>query len=274
MPAQISDLKIMDEDRVIEEALDKFVNSHEQTYEEFLSTFTYLSKEDNGMTRGAFGTSSSEKLPSVKCTHENEPNDHHHLGSKIIFLRTSSQCLEEQIVAEEGQKVGIFLQGDLNRAGKVKEDPLLDLEDLDVDEEIKPRMSKGALAGAGLEVEQPGLELVPIWNAGNTDLLLLPGEVEQDIQASVPPMDQPLTPHVKPKPTVKGTVVEEIPRAEVQSSLLDEGDEVQTFCLDEEFDYDSVTLTPKFTPAEIESIKELSKQRTENTNVNLEEASD
>ncbi|XP_062054016.1 intraflagellar transport-associated protein isoform X2 [Lepus europaeus] len=248
MPAQISDLKIMDEDRVIEEALDKFVNSHEQTYEEFLSTFTYLSKEDNGMTRGAFGTSSSEKLPSVKCTHENEPNDHHHLGSKIIFLRTSSQCLEEQIVAEEGQKVGIFLQGDLNRAGKVKEDPLLDLEDLDVDEEIKPRMSK--------------------------DLLLLPGEVEQDIQASVPPMDQPLTPHVKPKPTVKGTVVEEIPRAEVQSSLLDEGDEVQTFCLDEEFDYDSVTLTPKFTPAEIESIKELSKQRTENTNVNLEEASD
>lgn len=248
MPAQISDLKIMDEDRVIEEVLDKFVNSHEQTYEEFLSTFTYLSKEDNGTKRGAFGTSSSEKLPSVKCTHENEPSDHHHLGSKTIFLHTSSQCLEEQIVVEEGQKVGSFLQGDLNRAGKVKVDPLLDLEDLDVDEEIKPRTSQ--------------------------DLLLLPGEVEQDIQASVPSMDQPLTSHVKPKPTVKGTDVEEIPRAEVQSSSLDEGDEVQTFCLDEEFDYDSVTLTPKFTPAEIESIKELTKQRTENTNVNLEEAID
>lgn len=44
MPAQISDLEIMDEDQIIEEVLDKFVNCHEQTYEEFLSTFTQLSK--------------------------------------------------------------------------------------------------------------------------------------------------------------------------------------------------------------------------------------
>lgn len=34
----------MDEDQMIEEVLDKFVNCHEQTYEEFLSTFTHLSK--------------------------------------------------------------------------------------------------------------------------------------------------------------------------------------------------------------------------------------
>lgn len=44
MPAQISELDIMDEDQLIEEVLDKFVNCHEQTYEEFLSTFTHLSK--------------------------------------------------------------------------------------------------------------------------------------------------------------------------------------------------------------------------------------
>lgn len=44
MTAQVSELEIMDEDRLVEEVLDRFVNCHEQTYEEFLSTFTHLSK--------------------------------------------------------------------------------------------------------------------------------------------------------------------------------------------------------------------------------------
>ncbi|XP_073664888.1 intraflagellar transport-associated protein isoform X1 [Tursiops truncatus] len=137
---RIPELEVMDEDRHIEEVLDKFVNCHEQTYEEFLSTFTHLSK-DNVTKRGAFGTNSSENnFPSVKFTQRNEPNDHH-LSNKAIFLRTSSQCSEEeQIVMDEGQKVGSSFQGDLNRAGKVKVDNFLDLEDLDLDEEIKPQM--------------------------------------------------------------------------------------------------------------------------------------
>ncbi|XP_036715102.1 intraflagellar transport-associated protein isoform X3 [Balaenoptera musculus] len=178
---QIPELEVMDEDRHIEEVLDKFVNCHEQTYEEFLSTFTHLSK-DNVTKRGAFGTNSSENnFTSVKFTQRNEPNDHH-LSNKAIFLRTSSQCSEEeQIVMDEGQKVGSSFQGDLNRAGKVKVDNFLDLEDLDLDEEIKPQMSK--------------------------DLLLLPGEVEQDMSMSVPSyipsVAQPLTSGVKPRPTGK-----------------------------------------------------------------------
>nr|XP_030720513.1 protein C11orf74 homolog isoform X1 [Globicephala melas]XP_030720514.1 protein C11orf74 homolog isoform X1 [Globicephala melas]XP_030720515.1 protein C11orf74 homolog isoform X1 [Globicephala melas]XP_030720516.1 protein C11orf74 homolog isoform X1 [Globicephala melas]XP_030720517.1 protein C11orf74 homolog isoform X1 [Globicephala melas]XP_030720518.1 protein C11orf74 homolog isoform X1 [Globicephala melas] len=177
---RIPELEVMDEDRHIEEVLDKFVNCHEQTYEEFLSTFTHLSK-DNVTQRGAFGTNSSESnFPSVKFTQRNEPNDHH-LSNKAIFLRTSSQCSEEeQIVMDEGQKVGSSFQGDLNRAGKVKVDNFLDLEDLDLDEEIKPQMN----------------------------LLLLPGEVEQDRSMSVPSyipsVAQPLTSGVKPRPTGKG----------------------------------------------------------------------
>ncbi|KAJ8777611.1 hypothetical protein J1605_014264 [Eschrichtius robustus] len=178
---QIPELEVMDEDRHIEEVLDKFVNCHEQTYEEFLSTFTHLSK-DNVTKRGAFGTNSSENnFTSVKFTQRNEPNDHH-LSNKAIFLCTSSQCSEEeQIVMDEGQKVGSSFQGDLNRAGKVKVDNFLDLEDLDLDEEIKPQMSK--------------------------DVLLLPGEVEQDMSMSVPSyipsVAQPLMSGVKPRPTGK-----------------------------------------------------------------------
>lgn len=53
------------------------------------------------------------------------------------------------------------------------------------------------------------------------------------------------------------------------------GDEVQPFSLDEEFDYDTVMLTPKFTPAEVEAIKEqLSKHKRENINADLEEPRD
>ncbi|KAM9081006.1 intraflagellar transport-associated protein isoform 4-T6 [Megaptera novaeangliae] len=194
-------------------------------------------REDNVTKRGAFGTNSSENnFTSVKFTQRNEPNDHH-LSNKATFFRTSSQCSEEeQIVMDEGQKVGSSFQGDLNRAGKVKVDNFLDLEDLDLDEEIKPQMSK--------------------------DLLLLPGEVEQDMSMSVPSyipsVAQPLMSGVKPRPTGKGADKQ---REEIV------GDEVRPFSLDEEFDYDAVMLTPKFTPAEIDAIKELCKQKSKSTDL-------
>lgn len=251
MPAQIPELETMDEDKMIKEVLDKFVNCHEQTYEEFLSTFTYLSKEDNMTQGGLFGTRSSEDIfDSVHFTHENEPNDHC-LRSKAIFLRTSSQSSEEeQMVLDEGQRVGSSFGGDLNWAGKVKVDNFLEVEDLDMDEEIKPQMSK--------------------------DVPLLPGEVE-DVSTHIPPgippaadilpaAAQPLTPAVNPRPSVEGADTQ-------KDETL--GDEVQPFRLDEEFDYDSVILTPKFTSAEIEALKEqLSKHKRENTNSDLEEPRD
>ncbi|ELW71546.1 hypothetical protein TREES_T100016583 [Tupaia chinensis] len=177
--------EMMDEDRIIEEVLDKFVNCHEQTYEEFPSTYSHLSKEDNVTRRGPLRTSSTESVfTSVKCTHQNELNDYH-LRNKTFFLCTSSQCSEEEkIVVDEDQKVGNFFQGDLNRAGKVKGGNFLDLEDVDMnsDEETKPQMSRD---------------------------LLLPGEVEEEVSTFIPScillVAQPLSPEVKPKSTVKGT---------------------------------------------------------------------
>ncbi|XP_037697205.1 intraflagellar transport-associated protein [Choloepus didactylus] len=226
MPAQISGLEIMDEDWLIEEVLDKFVNCHEQTYEEFLSTFTYISK-DNVTRRRTFEPDSSENILTLMKVHNrSEPNDYH-LGNKTTLLCTSSQCSEEeQIVMDEGQKVGSFVQGDLNRAGKVKVDNFLDLEDLDMDEEIKAHVGQ--------------------------DLLLLPGEVEQDVSTSVPSyfpsVDRLLACEGKPRPTVKGA------NRQMEEMLRDE---VQPFSLDEEFDYDNVMLTPKFTPAEMDTVREL-----------------
>lgn len=232
----------MDEDHLMNEVLDKFVNCHEQTYEEFLSTFTYLSKEDVAK-KGAHGTDSSESiLTAEKRTHKNESNGRHFRNS-ALFLYTSSKCSEEdQIVIDEGQKVGSSFQGDMTRAGKVKVDNFLDLEDLDVEEESQPQTSK--------------------------DRLLLPGEVEQARSTSVPasaPGDLPLTSEVKPKPAMGRT------QKQTEEIL---GDEVQPFSLDEEFDYDNVTLTPKFTAGEIATIQDLSEHKRVDANAALCELPD
>uniref|UniRef100_A0A2K6KJL7 Intraflagellar transport associated protein n=1 Tax=Rhinopithecus bieti TaxID=61621 RepID=A0A2K6KJL7_RHIBE len=205
MSAHVSGLEIMNEDQLIKEVLDKFLNCHEQTNdEEFLNAFAHRSQEDRVSKRGVFGTDSSENvLPQ----------------NKTIFLCTSSQCLEEQV------------------------DNFLDLEDLDMDEETKPQMSE--------------------------DLLLLPGEVEQAASTSIPlcipSVAQPPACEVKPKPAVK--------RMDKQAEEI-LGDEVQPFSLDEEFDYDNVTLTSKFSSAEIEAIKELCKQKKKDTSPDLEEPCD
>ena len=94
-------------------------------------------------------------------------------------------------------------------------------------------------------------------------MLLLPGQVEQEVSLSVPSYipsvaSQPLIPGMKPRPTVKGACKQ---REEIVE------DEVQPFLLDEEFCYDAVVLTPKFTPAEMNAIKELPKQKTKSADL-------
>ncbi|XP_055460255.1 intraflagellar transport-associated protein [Psammomys obesus] len=243
MPAQIPRPEIMDEDQLMKEVLDKFVNCHEQTYEEFLSTFTYLSKEDNVAKGGTHGTDSSKNIfPVEKWTQKNESNGHH-FRNTTSFLHTSSEGSEEdQIVIDEGQKVSSSFQGDMNRAGKVKVDNFIDLEALESEEESKSRM--------------------------NQDRLLLPGEAEQAIPTCVPyapSVDLPLTSEVKLKPALR--------RTQKQAEEI-VGDEVQPFFLDEEFDYDNVTLTPKFTAGDIGTIQELSKQKRMDTSADLCEPPD
>lgn len=51
------------------------------------------------------------------------------------------------------------------------------------------------------------------------------------------------------------------------SSLQLLGDDVQPFLLDEEFDYDNVALTPKFSEAELKAITELSEEKKTGTDV-------
>ncbi|XP_072475203.1 intraflagellar transport-associated protein isoform X2 [Notamacropus eugenii] len=165
----------MEEDRLIEQALDQFINRHEQTYEEFLNTFTHLSKDHHVIKNRLAETDSSGNgfapfaYPHTQCVR----NEH------LSLLPVAQPPDEEQIVIDEGQKVGISIQGDLNRAGKVKVDNFLDLEDFDKDEETDHKLSR--------------------------ELLLLPGEVEEEVHFSVsgyvPSFDQNSHPEPKTWPT-------------------------------------------------------------------------
>ncbi|XP_036619818.1 intraflagellar transport-associated protein isoform X1 [Trichosurus vulpecula] len=225
MSAQLLGLGIMDEDRLIEQALDQFINRHEQTYEEFLNTFTHLSKDRHMIKNRTPGTDSSGDGfgPVVYPPAQHIRNEH------LSLCPVAQPPEEEQIVIDEGQKVGISIRGDLNRAGKVKVDNFLDLEDFDMDEETDHRLGR--------------------------ELLLLPGEVEEEVHFSVsgyiPSFDRHSLPESKTCPTEELACwhLKEVP-----------GDEVQPFSLDEEFDYDSVMLTPKFSSAEMKAIVEMSSQ--------------
>nr|XP_044998492.1 intraflagellar transport-associated protein-like [Jaculus jaculus] len=170
---------------------------------------------------------------------EKNGSNGHCFRNTVIFLHASSQYSEvEQILINESQKVGGSFQGDLVQAGDVKVDNFPDLEDLDLDEENEPQTSKDLLR-------------------------LLPGEGEPDVSASAPPVLPPwtrLASGVKPKPSMQRTHSQ-------REELL--GDEVQLFSLDEEFDYDNLTLTPKFTAEEIETLKELSKQERKDSDADL-----
>uniref|UniRef100_A0A8C8BNK9 Uncharacterized protein n=1 Tax=Otus sunia TaxID=257818 RepID=A0A8C8BNK9_9STRI len=58
------------------------------------------------------------------------------------------------------------------------------------------------------------------------------------------------------------------------SSLQLLGDDVQPFSLDEEFDYDNVALTPKFSEAELKAVLELSEEKKTGTDVKSAQVED
>ncbi|XP_043827518.1 intraflagellar transport-associated protein [Dromiciops gliroides] len=242
MFVQLLELGNMDEDRLIEQALDQFINRHEQTYEEFLNTFTHLSKDHQVITSRTPGTDSS----GASFVQAMFPRAQHIRNEHLSLCSVTQPPEEEQIVIDEGQKVGISIQGDLNRAGKVKVDNFLDLEDFDREEETDHNLSP--------------------------ELWLLPGEVEEEVpfpvSGYIPSLDQ----HSHPEP--KAWPTEQPRRAEQQSDRpLHEvfGDEVQPFSLDEDFDYDGVMLTPKFSSAEMETILEMTSQSRLNPDTEAKE---
>ncbi|KFZ55674.1 Uncharacterized protein C11orf74, partial [Antrostomus carolinensis] len=93
------------------------------------------------------------------------------------------------------------------------------------------------------------VKLTIFYSAGS---LVLPGEVEQTVTCCTPFFDKPVQ--------LKSRTFS-VPQPSVSKAPELLGDDVQPFSLDEEFDYDNVALTPKFSEAELKAIAELSEEK-------------
>ncbi|XP_026706294.1 uncharacterized protein C11orf74 homolog isoform X7 [Athene cunicularia] len=216
--------------------LDQFINSHEQSYEEFLNTFTYLLKEEAGKTIPGSKVDSLRKTYSTSELPNRNKQDVSPGRSKEIWVSHPPQMPNENETGANGSwKAGHSDGNDVSLSERVKVDKYLDLEDTDTDEET--------CSGS----------------------LVLPGEVEQPVTYCIPSFDKPTQLKFRPLSVPQ-------PSDSKAQELL--GDDVHPFSLDEEFDYDNVALTPKFSEAELKAIVELSEEKKTGTDVKSAQAED
>ncbi|XP_039586926.1 intraflagellar transport-associated protein isoform X3 [Passer montanus] len=244
---------IMGEPLLENSILDQFINSHEQSYEEFLNTFTYLLKEKEGKTiQGSKGDSLRKKSFTSELPDRNKQDGSPERNKEMWGSFPPRMANENETVMSESSTAGVSDGNNLSLSERVKVDKYLHLEDVDTDEET--------------------------CSAGS---LVLPGEVEETVSCCTPFFDKPIQPKFRawsvPQPSDSKAQEAEClfedtstrSNAEMQYSMSTKhilanallGDDVQPFSLDEEFDYDNVALTPKFSEAELKSIIELSEEK-------------
>ncbi|KAF1660014.1 hypothetical protein FQA23_0014986, partial [Aptenodytes patagonicus] len=212
---------IMGEQLLKNSILDQFINSHEQSYEEFLNTFTYLLKEEEGNTIQGSKVESLRKTFSTSELSNRNKQDGSPGRSKETWVSLPPQMPNEnETVMNESWKAGGSDGNDLSLSERVK-------------------------VGFSLIF----FRLAIFYSAGS---LVLPGEVEQTVNDRTPFFDKPVQLKFR-------TLSVPQPSDSKAQELL--GDDVQPFSLDEEFDYDNVALTPKFSEAELKAIIELSEEK-------------
>ncbi|XP_069479446.1 intraflagellar transport-associated protein isoform X1 [Ambystoma mexicanum] len=201
---------IMEEDEKMQEVLNQFVNSHEQTYEEFLNTFTHLSRETKDLRgRTPDGLLVENIAPTAPLSHRNT-------------TPTSSPPPEEdQIVIDAGRLVGGCNLDDRPLSGMFKVDNFFEADTFEADGEMDQKT-------AGPQ--------------------LLPGEAEDDVTSYIPSFARQTELQFRTLPAVH------LPSQEVQEV---QRDDVEPFCLDQDFDYDRVVLTPKYTEDEMKTKTEM-----------------
>ncbi|XP_017937502.1 protein C11orf74 homolog [Manacus vitellinus] len=202
--------------------LDQFINSHEQSHEEFLNTFTCLLKEKEEKTIQGNQVDYLRKIFfTSELSDRNKQNGSPERSKEMWVSLPSQMPNEDKKMMNERWKAGRSEGKILSLSERV--DKYLDWEDIDSDEET--------------------------CSAGS---LVLPGEVEQTVTYCTPVFDKPI------QMKFRNLSVPQPLDSKPQELL---GDDVQPFSLDEEFDYDNVAVTPKFSEAELKAIKELSKEK-------------
>ncbi|KFV57977.1 Uncharacterized protein C11orf74, partial [Tyto alba] len=182
-----------------------------------------LLTEERGKTIQGSKVDSLRKTVSTSELSNRDKQDGSPERSKEIWVSPPPQMPNEnEKVVNESCKAGGSDGNDLSMSERAKVDKYLDLEDIDTDEET--------CSGS----------------------LVLPGEVEQAVTYCTPCFDKPIQLMFRPLSVPQ-------PLDRKAQELL--GDDVQLFSLDEEFDYDNVALTPKFSEAELKAIIELTEEK-------------
>ncbi|XP_048014537.1 intraflagellar transport-associated protein isoform X2 [Megalobrama amblycephala] len=219
MPGLVNCSVVDNHDEAMTEALEQFCNSPEQTYEQFLSTFTYLTPEivrDPCLTapRG-HGDSSQREMDSSR---ERQREDGVTEMEESVYRRMGqtnrcSPTADQEEVLLDGGCVGGRLGGPSSIApdGPVKFDNYLgDSED----EEEK---------------------------VDATGTCALPGEIEEDLKAV---SSSSLCHHTLLE--ISSTFTDQRTHTHSAAENQDESEEVVPFHLDEDFDYDNVKLSQKY----------------------------
>ncbi|XP_040414809.1 intraflagellar transport-associated protein [Cygnus olor] len=210
----------MEEQSLNNSILDQFINSHEQSYDEFLNSFTYLLKEEEGKTIQGRKNSLRKTFSTSEFSNRDKQDGSPGRSKEISMCLPPQTPNENEAVMNENWKAGGSDGNDLGLSERAKVNKYLDTG---TDEET--------------------------CSAGS---LVLPGQVEQTVTCCTPAFDKPVQRKF-------GTLLVPQPLDSKTQELL--GDDVQPFLLDEEFDYDNVALTPKFSEAELKAIIELSEEK-------------
>ncbi|KAM9555548.1 LOW QUALITY PROTEIN: intraflagellar transport-associated protein [Guaruba guarouba] len=206
---------------------DQFINSHEQSYEEFLNTLTYLFKEEERKTIHGNKVDSLRKISSTsKLPNRNKWDGSRGRSMKRVFLLTQ--------LPNENKTV-------MNRSWKAGGP---DENNLRLSESVKVRFSLFFFKAGKIFIR----DFFFFYSTGS---LLLPGEVEQTVTYCTSVFDKPIQ--------LKSRTLSVPSHWSKTQELL--GDDVHPFSLDEKFDYDNDT------EAELKAIVDLCEEKKTGTDV-------
>ncbi|XP_066557127.1 intraflagellar transport-associated protein [Amia ocellicauda] len=200
----------MDHNSIVQETLDLFCSSSEQTYKEFLGSFTCLS---NGDTGNCGLKSISDRPLKVAPVREKDEAKQTVPEAGTSQGHAALPADQDEMVLATGITIGGFQDGLISLAERVKLDNFLNSQDFGYGEEghLKMETAQGTL----------------------------PGEAQDALPAYLPSFHQ----------TQLECSAGKKQQEPASSAFTVDTEEVFPFCIDENFDYDRVVLSHKYPPS-------------------------
>lgn len=227
MPSVESGSDVLAHDQMVVEALERFCSSSEQSYPQFLASFSHLTPVSVGL-RNAVVPSALDSLPGQMERHGGRGRRRgagRVEGVGRCPRGSAAPADQEEILLGDGVAAGACGNGDVPPGTLLKVDNYLAVGDFSQEEEEGPP------------------------DSGAVDVL--PGEVEEEAPAYLPSFCRRTRLEMSSTARSQGTGEPQAsPQASEQALLQDmsESEEVTPFSLDEHFDYDHVALSHKYQP--------------------------